>query len=165
MVAPEMPTGGLIGQAVLNDEPNGNGNDAMRVVPFGQRVVGCVRVEELLALGALVLRVDQMDVVRPTRQQMAKVVQHARESPVAETGFPTARANTLPEVTAASEYLGLRQIFLAGDAFRGIRQILSWSRHGKALLGHAFLAQNLRHLPVGVVVSFHVMMLETRLVS
>src|SRR5207237_2880977 len=90
------------------------------------------------------------------------VVQHARESPVAETGFPTARANTLPEVTAASEYLGLRQIFLAGDAFRGIRQILSWSRHGKALLGHAFLAQNLRHLPVGVVVSFHVMMLETR---
>jgi hypothetical protein len=37
---------------------------------------------------------------------------------------------------------------------------LSWSRHGKALLGHTLPDQNLQPLPAGVIVSYHVMMLE-----
>ena len=80
----------------------------MRVVGFGQRVVGSVRVEKLLALGALMLRVDQVNVMRPTREQMAKVVQHACERPIAETGFSAARTRPLPKVMAASQDLGFR---------------------------------------------------------
>ena len=47
VIAPQMPAGGLIGQAVLDDEAHGQGHDAMGVVGFGQRIVGHVRVEVL----------------------------------------------------------------------------------------------------------------------
>ena len=44
VIAPQMPTGGLIGQAVLHDESHGQGNDAMGVVGFGQtRIRTCPR--------------------------------------------------------------------------------------------------------------------------
>jgi hypothetical protein len=74
MVAPQVPTGRLIRQAILDHEPHGQRDDAMGVVGFGQSVVGGVGVEELLALGALMLRVDKVDVVRPTGHQVAEVV-------------------------------------------------------------------------------------------
>ena len=80
----------------------------MRVVGFGQCVVGSIRIEELLALGAVMLRVDQVDVMRPTGEQVAEVVQHAREGPIAETRFSAARTGTLLKVAAASENLGFR---------------------------------------------------------
>jgi hypothetical protein len=108
MIAPQVPTGRLIRQAVLDHEANRNGDDAMGIVGFGQSVVGGVRVEELLALGALMLRVDEVNVVRPTRHQVAEVVQNARGCPVAKTRFSTAWTGTLPKVAAASDDLGFR---------------------------------------------------------
>jgi hypothetical protein len=98
----------LIGQAVLDHEANGNGNNAMGIVSFGQSVVGGVRVEEFFALGALMLRVDEVNVVRPTGDQVAEVVQNARGCPVAETRFSTAWTGTLPKVAAALDDLGFR---------------------------------------------------------
>lgn len=100
-----------------------------------------------------------MDIVRPPRKQVAEVVQHTSVGSVAETGFSAMRTGTLPKVAAAMQDLRLGKVFGACDAFRDIREILSWSRHGKALLGHALLAKNLRYLPDGVTVSFHVTML------
>jgi hypothetical protein len=35
MIAPQVPTGGLIRQAVLDDETHGQRNDTMRVARFG----------------------------------------------------------------------------------------------------------------------------------
>jgi hypothetical protein len=108
MVAPQMPTGGLIRQAVLDHEADGHGDDAMGIVGFGHRVVGGVGVEELLALGALMLGVDKVNVVRTTRHQVAEVVQNSRGGPIAETRFSTVRTGTLPKVAAASDDLGFR---------------------------------------------------------
>jgi hypothetical protein len=108
MVAPEVPTGRLIGQAVLDHEPHGKGDDAMGIVGFGQSVVGGVRVEEFLALGALMLRVHEVNVVRTTRHQVAEVVQNARGGPVAETRFSTTRTGTQPKIAATWNDLGFR---------------------------------------------------------
>jgi hypothetical protein len=55
MITPQVPTGGLIRQAILHDQTHGQGNDAVGVVGFGQRVFGRVGVEESVALGAAVL--------------------------------------------------------------------------------------------------------------
>ena len=108
MVAPQVPTGRLIRQAVLDHEANGNGNNAMGIVGFGQSVVGGVRVKEVLALGALMLRVDEVDVVWTTGHQVAEVVQNSRGCPVAETRFSTAGTGALPKVAAALDDLGFR---------------------------------------------------------
>lgn len=108
MVAPQVPTGRLIRQAILDHKANSNRDDAMRVVGFGQGVVGRVGVEELFALGALMLRVDQMNVMRPIANQVAEIVQDARESPIAETRFSTARTWPLLKVATAWDDLGFR---------------------------------------------------------
>jgi hypothetical protein len=50
----------------------------------------------------------------------------------------------LPSETPATfDDLRLGQILSARDAFRGIRQVLSWSWHGAALLGSALQARKL----------------------
>jgi len=75
MIAPQVPAGGLIGQAVLHDESHGQRNDAMRVMGLGQGVVGHVRVEILEALGTAMLGVNEVDVARPTGNQIADIVE------------------------------------------------------------------------------------------
>ena len=137
----------------------------MGVVGFGQGVVGHVRVEEFVALGAAMLRVDQFDVAGPTSNQVAHVMQHAGAGPIAKARLAAPRTGAMWEVATAPNDLRLRQIFRARDALGGVRQILSGTRHGKALLGQVSSARNLRHLLVRVMANFHAMMLKTLVFS
>jgi hypothetical protein len=146
MIAPQVPAGGLIRQAVLDDEAHGQRNNAMGVAGFGQRVFGRVRREVATALGAVMLRVDEMEVTRSGGDQVPHVVKDAREDTVARAPFPTSRAVLVLEVAAAPNDLGFRQILRAGDTRGGVGQVCAGTRHGKALLGQAFPARNLRHL-------------------
>jgi hypothetical protein len=102
-----MPTGGLIGQAVLDHEPNRQGDDAMRVVGFGQGVNRGVGVEELVTRGATMLRIREMDVAGPTGNQVTKIVQDAGVHGLSKTAFATAWTKAMFEVAAASDDLGL----------------------------------------------------------
>jgi len=135
VIAPQMPASGLIGQAVLHDESDGQGNHAMGVMGLGQGVVGHVRVEILAAVGAAMLGVNDVDVARPPGNQVSHVVKDSLARTVAETRLATERARPMREVVAALNDLGFGQIFGSRDALRDIRQILSGARHSKALLG------------------------------
>jgi hypothetical protein len=70
VIAPQVPAGGLIRQAILDDESHREGNDTMGVVRLGQGVVGHVRVEVLAAARATMLRVDKVDVTRTTGDEI-----------------------------------------------------------------------------------------------
>ena len=108
------------------------------------------------------LRVDEMDVAGPTGNQVAQVMQDARDDAVSKARFAAARTGPMREVAAASNDLRLGQIFRVGDALGGVRQVLPGTRHGKALLGQVFSARNLRHLLACVMANFPVMMLKTQ---
>jgi hypothetical protein len=151
VVAPQMPTGGLIRQAVLHNESHGQGDDAMGVMGLGQGVVGHVRVEVLPTVRATMLRIDEVNVAWPTGHQVANVMQDSFARPTAEAGFAASRTWAMRECPRAANNLGFRQIFGSRDAFRGIGQILPWSRHGKALLGQLFQPRNLQDLLVSVM--------------
>src|SRR5207245_11087156 len=69
----------------------------------------------------------------------------------AKTGSPTKGTRTMREVPSAANNLGCGQILGSSDAFRGIREILSWCRHGKALLGQVCRPRNLQDLLVSVM--------------
>ena len=97
----------------------------MRVTGFGQTIFGGVRVKELLALGAAVLRIDQLNIARLTRDQVAHVMQHAGAGPIAKTRLAALRARQLCKVTTAAHALRRRQIFGIRNPRRGVRQILS----------------------------------------
>jgi len=146
VIAPQVPTGGLIGQAVLHDESDGQRNHAMGVMGLGQGVVRHVRVEILAAPGAAMLGVNKVDVARATGNQVTHIVENSFAGPVAETRPVTIGTRPMREVAAALNDLGCGQIFGSRDAFRDVRQILSGSRHSKALLGQLVWPRNLQHL-------------------
>jgi hypothetical protein len=151
VIAPEVPAGGLIGQAILDDESHGKADDAMGVMGFGQGVVGHVRVEVLSTTRATMLGVDNMDVARPASHQVANVMQDPLARSATKTGSATRRTGAMREIPGAANDLGWGQIIGPSDAFRGIREILSWSRHGKALLGQASRPRKLQDLRVAVI--------------
>src|SRR6266542_5649671 len=73
MVSPEVPTGGTIRQAILDDHAYRQGNDAMRIVTSWRCQVRHVGVEILFALGAIVLRVPEVDIAGTSRDQITHV--------------------------------------------------------------------------------------------
>jgi hypothetical protein len=148
MIAPQVPAGGLIRQTVLDDEAYGQGDDTLRVAGLGERVGGGIRREVSAALGAVMLRVVKMDVTRSGGDQVSHVMQDTGENTVAWASFPAAGTGLVFEVAAAPNDLGFRQIFWTGDPLTGVGQVGTGTRHGKALLGQAFPARNLRHLLV-----------------
>jgi hypothetical protein len=146
VVAPQVPTGGLIGQAILHDDAHGQGHDTMRVVRFGQGVIGHVCVEILAATSAVMLRIDKVDVAGATGNQVADVMQDARAHSISSTTLATARTWPMLVIVAALNELCSGQILWIRNAFGAIWRIASWSRHSKALLGRLFSARNLRVL-------------------
>jgi hypothetical protein len=123
----------------------------MRIVGLGQRVFGRVRVEEAVALGAAMLGVDEFDVARPTSDEVAHVMQQAAAGAISKARLAAPRTGEMWIVATASDNLCFWQIFGVRDAFTGIGQILTGTRHGNALLGQALSARKLRHLPVRVM--------------
>jgi hypothetical protein len=132
MIPPEAPAGGLIGQAVLDDEADGRGDDPCGVMAAGVGQVAAVGVEVLAAGGAVVLGVGQDDVARPPGGEVAEVVEGAPEDAVAVGAVAATRAGPPPEIAAALAGLGLGQILDAGDPFGGVGQVFSGSWQGDA---------------------------------
>jgi hypothetical protein len=134
MIAPEAPAGGLIRQAVLDDEADRRGDDAFGVVAAGGGQVGAVGVEVLAALRAEVLGVGQDQVAGPPGDEVAEVVERALGDTVAVGAVATAGTGPSSEVAAALADLGFWQVLDAGDALGGIGQVFSGSGQGAVLL-------------------------------
>ena len=81
MVAPEMPTGGLIGESVLHHQPDGQGHDPMGVVGPGGGQVGHVGGKEVAAPDAVMLGVSELDLTRPASHRIAQIMQGADPHP------------------------------------------------------------------------------------
>jgi hypothetical protein len=135
VVTPQVPTRGLIWQAILDDEAYGQGNDAVGVMGLGQGIVGHVRVEILATAGTAMLGKNELNVTRPTGNQVPNVMECSLASAIAETGLATNGARPMREIAAAKNDLRFRQIFGPRDALRDVWQILAWTRHSDALLG------------------------------
>jgi hypothetical protein len=124
-------------------------------VGFRQSIVCGVGSKTFMALGTVMLRVTEMNVTGPARNQIANVVQYPGNDVVASTAMVTTGTGVMFVVSAAQNNFGLRQILWTGNTFRGVRQIFSGARHGKVLLDLLFLAWNLQLLPCFVMTIFH----------
>jgi len=97
-------------------------------------------------------RIREVHVVWTTGAQIPQIMQHPPCPAIPIRTVPTGRARLSSEVSAALDDLRFGQILDASDAFGGIRQILTWSRHGKALRGSRFQAGNLAETPLRVII-------------
>jgi hypothetical protein len=147
VVAPEVPTGGLIGETVLDDQSDGQGHDPMGVSGPGRGQVGRIGGKEAAAPGAVVLRVGEPDVAGPPGHRVAQVMQGAGEDPVARAGLTTERAGPMLVVVTARdefrawEHLGIR------DAQGGVRRVDSRTTHDNALPSQRLFSLILRLRP------------------
>jgi hypothetical protein len=74
VIAPQMPACRLIGQPVLNNQAHRQGDDPMRVMRFGPRIVGHIRVKGFPALATAVLRILNIDIAGPPIHQITHIM-------------------------------------------------------------------------------------------
>ena len=134
MVTPEVPTGGLIGQAILGHQADGQFLNAAGVVALGQGQVGQVGGEVEVAVTAVVAGESDNEVHGVAGTRVAQVVQGPRRNGVAAGAKAAAGATTGLVVTAAAFDTGLGKILDAGNALGDVGDVLAWSEHGCALL-------------------------------
>ena len=103
VVTPEGPTGGAVGQAVLDDQANGRVAHPAGVVTTGCGEVGGVGVEVLAAAGTVMLGSEDDEIAGPAGERVAEVVESSADEPVAVGTLATTRARP-PAVVAASGY-------------------------------------------------------------
>jgi hypothetical protein len=129
VVAPEVPTGGTVGQAILDDRPHSRVDDSVGVVAAGRGQIGHVGVEVLAAAGAVVLRVAEAEVTRPPGDEVPQIMEGPLGLAVAIGAVAAVRARSPLVIAAAVEDLGLGQVLNAGDAFGGVGAIDAGSWH------------------------------------
>jgi hypothetical protein len=132
MVAPQRPFGRAIGQAVLDDQSDGELDDAAGVMAAGVGQIGHVGVEVLAAPGAGVLGEEHNEVAGPPGKRVSQVVEGASREPIAVGAMAAVRAGAPAVVSAADDDLGLGQILGAVDPHGGIGAIFAGSWHGAA---------------------------------
>jgi len=70
-----VPGGGSIRQAVLDHDPHGDGDHAVRVVAIGHRQIQHVGVEVMIAVAAAMLRIADVQIAWPAAHRVAQIVQ------------------------------------------------------------------------------------------
>jgi hypothetical protein len=153
VISPEVPTGGLIGQAVFDHQSDRQSHNAVGVVTLWQGHVRHVGIEVEVTLGAMMDGVRKMDVVRAARHQVPHVMQHTLHAAM-PIGAVFASRTWLPsEIPTTVDDLRLGQVLSACDAFGGIGQVFSRSWHGKALLGNPWQARKLPKMRHRVIIN------------
>jgi hypothetical protein len=161
MVAPEVPTGGLIRQAVLHHQPNGQGHDSMGVAGLGRGQIGQVGGEIVAAPGAVMLGIGELDVARPPPHRVAQIMQSAGEDPVPGAGLAASRTRPMLVISTTSDELRGWEHLGIGDAQSGVRRVDSRTKHDNALPNQGLFSLILRLRPSFVILKSPVVVLKT----
>ena len=131
MVTPQMPGGGAVGQAILDHQTHGHGEDTLGIVAAGGGQPGEIGTEMELARRAVVPGVGQAKDTRSVAHQAAEVVQGASTKDVTITGASATRARSPAVDVRPLGDQGRWEIFDTGDALGTIGDILSRTKwHG-----------------------------------
>jgi hypothetical protein len=130
VVAPQVPTGSLVGQAVFGHQTDSHPLDAAGVQALGQGQVRQVDAEAATAVGAAMLGVGDNKVDRAARVGVAQIVQGARGDGVTAAAATT-EPTTASRVVAASRFdTRLGKILDPGNALGDVGDVLAWTGHG-----------------------------------
>ena len=131
VVAPQMPTGGAIGQPVFHHEAHRELDHPPGIMTAGPGQIGQVDIEIPAAVGAIVRRVGDHQINRATGSQIAHVVQGPLSEFVAISQLSASQAGAVVIVGVVGQYSRRRKIVEINDALGGIRDVFAGSEHGK----------------------------------
>jgi hypothetical protein len=115
VVAPQVPTGGPIGQAILGDQVDGQILDTAGAQALGQGQVGGVGGKEEVAVAAVMPGEGDHEVERAARARVTQIVQGALSDGVASGTAATVWATTGLIVAAAAFEARLGKVLDRGN--------------------------------------------------
>jgi len=130
VIAPQVPAGGPVGQAVFSHQAHRQRRDPMGLVTTGRGHIAQIDVEVLPALRAVVRRVGHQKVNRTPGGQIAKVVYGALPRCVARGKMVTAWAGGVVVVTAVRHQLRPWEVLDVDNALRRVWHVFTRSEHG-----------------------------------
>src|SRR5262245_20628226 len=138
VVAPEVPAGGTVRQAILDHEPHGEVHHAVGVLTAGWCQIGEVRAKILATGRTVMLGIGHQQIPRTPHVEIPHIMQRPMRLLVPIGRVTTTRAR-LPEVVATvGDDLGLWQVCGCGDPGAGVGSVLPWTEHRVALLAQRF---------------------------
>jgi hypothetical protein len=138
VVAPEVPTRGPIGQAVLDHEPHGEVQHAVGVLTAGWRQIREVGAKVRATLRTVVLGIGNHKIAWTPQVEIPQVVQRPLVLLVPIGRVTTTRARLPDDVATVGDDLGLWQVCGCGDPGAGVGSVLTWTEHRVALLAQRF---------------------------
>src|SRR5215475_11617183 len=138
VVAPEVPTGGPVGQAILDHEPYGEVHHTVGVLTAGWCQIGEVGAKVLATLRTVMLGIRDDQITRTPHVEIPHIMQRPMRLLVPIGRVTTMRAR-LPDVVATvGDDLGLGQVCGCGDPGAWVGSVLPWTEHRVALLAPRF---------------------------
>src|SRR4029450_197082 len=133
VVAPEVPAGGTVRQAILDHEPHGQVHHAVGVLTAGWRQIREVGVKVLTTLRTVMLRIRDHELPRTPQVELAQVVQRPLVLLV-PIGLVTTTRTRLARVGATGrDDLGRWQVANRGHPFGRIGSIRPRTEHSCVL--------------------------------
>jgi hypothetical protein len=129
MIAPQMPGGRAVGQAIFDDQAHRKMHDATRIVTVGVSQVSQVRIEILAAAWTTMLGILNQQVDGMVAAEIAQVVQAALTHAVAICRVPAERARLATKITRTPHDFWRWQILNTSDSFSHIRQVVTRTGH------------------------------------
>jgi hypothetical protein len=138
VVAPEVPAGGTVGQAILDHEPHGEVHHAVGVLTAGWCQIGEVRAKVLATLRTGVLRIGDHKITRTPQVEIPQIMERPMRLLVPIGRVTTTRARLPLVVATVRDDLGLWQVFGCCDPSAWVGSVLTWTEHRVTLLAHRF---------------------------
>jgi hypothetical protein len=133
VVTPEVPAGGSIRQAILDDQADGHLLHAACVEAPGQGQVGQIDGEAATTVAAAMAGERDQQIDGTVGPGIAEVAQGTGRNGIAAGAGGAVRAAAGREVTAPADEARRREVLDAGNAFGAIGDILAGSKHGRLL--------------------------------
>jgi len=130
VLAPQVPTGVAIGQAIFRDQTDRTPLDTACVQAGGQSQVRNITGEAATAAEAAMAGKVDNQVNRAVGPSITEVMEGAGAHGIAASTVTTAWAGSRPPVATAPLKARFGQIFDTRDALGDIRDIFPWTNHG-----------------------------------
>jgi hypothetical protein len=129
VIAPQVPTGGLVRQAIFGDKMNGPLLDTASVPAVRQSQVGDITGEAAATAEAAMAGESDNQVNGTVGPSIPEVMEGTGTHGVAACAVTTAQATSRRPVATAPLDARLGQVFDTRDALGNIRDIFPWTSH------------------------------------
>src|SRR5215471_15147934 len=138
VVAPEVPTRGPVGHAILDHEPHREVHHAMGVLTARRGQIREVGAKVLTTRRTVMLGIGDHEIPRTPQVEIPQVVQRPLVLLVPIGRVTTTWARLPDGVATVGDDLGLWQVGGGSDPGAGVGAVLTWTVHRVALLAQRF---------------------------